>query len=145
MRIYMDCCCLGRPFDDLTQDRIYLEAEAVLSIISRCERNDWTLIASGALDFELSRITDEDLLEQIQSIYSVAKERVKISPDAEQRAAVLQTQGLRPFDSLHIALAEKCNADIFLTTDARLLRAASRENFNVRAENPAIWLMEVTA
>ena len=145
MRIYMDCCCLGRPFDDLTQDRIYLEAEAVLSIISRCERNEWTLIASGALDFELSRITDEDLQVQIQSIYSVAKERVKISPDAEQRAAVLQTQGLKPFDSLHVALAEKCNADIFLTTDTRLLKVSSRENFKIRAENPAIWLMEVTA
>ena len=145
MRIYMDCCCLGRPFDDLTQDRIYLEAEAVLSIISRCERNGWTLIASGALDFELSRITDEDLFEQIQAIYSVATERVKISPDAERRAIVLQTQGLRPFDSLHIALAEKCNADIFLTTDKQLLKVASRENFNIRVENPTIWLMEVTA
>ena len=144
MRIYMDCCCLGRPFDDLTQDRIYLEAEAALSIISRCERNEWTLIASGALDYELSRITDESLLEKIQSIYSVAKERVKISPYAEQRAAVLQTQGLRPFDSLHVALAEKCNADIFLTTDTRLLKVAGRENFNIRVENPAIWLMEVT-
>ena len=31
MRIYMDVCCLGRPFDDLTQGRVYLEAEAVLS------------------------------------------------------------------------------------------------------------------
>ena len=144
MRICMDCYCLGRPFDDLTQDRIYLEAEAVLSIISRCERYDWTLIASGALDFELSRIMDEDLLEQIQSIYSVARERVKISPDAEQRAAVLQTQGLKPFDSLHVALAEKCNADIFLTTDVRLLKAASRGNFYVRAENPVNWLLEVT-
>ena len=145
MRIYMDCCCLGRPFDDLSQDRIYLEAEAVLSIISRCEKGEWTLIASGALDFELSRITDDDLLEQIHTIYSVARERVKISPDAEQRAAILQSQGLRPFDSLHVALAEKCNADIFLTTDARLLKVAIRENFHVRVENPTIWLMEVTA
>ena len=145
MRIYMDCCCLGRPFDDLSHDRIYLEAEAVLSIISRCEKGEWMLIASGALDFELSRITDKDLMEQILAIYSVAKERVKISPDAERRAAILQSQGLRPFDSLHVALAEECNADIFLTTDARLLKVASREGFNVRVENPATWLMEVIA
>ena len=145
MRIYMDCCCLGRPFDDLSQDRIYLEAEAVLSIVSRCEKGEWTMIASGALDFELSRVPDEDLLAQIHAIYSIANERVKISPDAEQRADELQSQGLRPFDSLHVALAENCNADIFLTTDARLLKVASREKLNVRVENPAIWLMEVTA
>ena len=104
MRIYMDCCCLSRPYDDLTQDRIYLEAEAVLSVVSRCEKSEWTLIASGALDFELSRITDKILFEQILSIYSVAKERVKISPTAEQRAAILQNYGLKPFDSLHVAL-----------------------------------------
>ena len=145
MRIYMDCCCLGRPFDDLSHDRIYLEAEAVLSIILRCEKGEWALIASGALDYELSRITDENLFEQIQTIYSVAKERIKISSDAEQRAEILQSLGLRPFDSLHIALAEKCNADVFLTTDVRLLKVASRERFNVRVENPTIWLMEVTA
>ena len=145
MRIYMDCCCLSRPFDDLTQDRIYLEEEAVLSIVSRCEKGEWTLIASGALDFELSRIADESLLEQIQAVYSVAKERDKISPDAERRASALQSQGLRPFDSLHVALAEKCNADVFLTTDARLLKVSNRANFNIRVENPIIWLMEVTA
>ena len=138
----MDCCCLGRPFDDLSQDRIYLEAEAVLSIVSRCEKGEWTMIASGALDFELSRIPDEDLLTQIHAIYSVANERVIISPDAEQRAEELQSQGLRT--SLHVALAEYCNADIFLT-NTRLLRVASREKFSVRVENPAIWLMEVTA
>ena len=143
MRIYMDCCCLGRPFDDLSQDRIYLEAEAVLSIVTRCEKGEWTMIASGALDFELSLIPDEDLLTQIHAIYSVANVRVIISKDAEQRAEELQSQGLRT--SLHVALEEYCNADIFLTTDARLLKVASREKFSVRVENPAIWLMEVTA
>ena len=116
-----------------------------MSIVSRCEKGEWTMIASGALDFELSRIPDEDLLAQIHAIYSVANERVKISSDAEQRANELQNQGLRPFDSLHVALAESCNADIFLTTDARLLKVADREKLNVRVENPAIWLMEVTA
>jgi len=25
MQLYMDVCCLNRPFDDLTQDRIYLD------------------------------------------------------------------------------------------------------------------------
>jgi hypothetical protein len=30
MKIYLDNCCLNRPFDDLSQDRVYLEAEAIL-------------------------------------------------------------------------------------------------------------------
>jgi hypothetical protein len=30
LRIYLDACCLNRPFDDQTQERIRLESEAVL-------------------------------------------------------------------------------------------------------------------
>lgn len=26
MRIYMDACCLNRPFDDQTQDKVRIEA-----------------------------------------------------------------------------------------------------------------------
>ena len=29
MRLYLDACCFNRPFDDLSQIRIRLEAEAV--------------------------------------------------------------------------------------------------------------------
>ena len=34
-RVYFDACCLNRPFDDQTQDRIRLESEAVLLIMSQ--------------------------------------------------------------------------------------------------------------
>ncbi|WP_420642969.1 hypothetical protein [Candidatus Leptofilum sp.] len=29
MKIYLDVCCLNRPFDDQTQDRMRLETEAI--------------------------------------------------------------------------------------------------------------------
>lgn len=31
MKVYLDACCLNRPFDDQTQGRIRLEAEAFCS------------------------------------------------------------------------------------------------------------------
>jgi hypothetical protein len=34
-RIYLDVCCLNRPFDDQRQDRIRLEAEAIERILDR--------------------------------------------------------------------------------------------------------------
>ena len=40
-RIYLDVCCLNRPFDDQRQDHIRLEAEAVLLILGRCEAREW--------------------------------------------------------------------------------------------------------
>lgn len=39
MKIYLDCCSLRRPFDDKSQPRIAVEAEAVLVILSLCESN----------------------------------------------------------------------------------------------------------
>ena len=33
MRVYLDICCLKRPFDDQSQPRIHLEAEAVLALL----------------------------------------------------------------------------------------------------------------
>jgi hypothetical protein len=31
-KIYLDVCCLNRPFDDLRQDRVQFESDAVLGI-----------------------------------------------------------------------------------------------------------------
>ena len=143
MRIYMDVCCLNRPSDDLSQDRVYLEAEAVLSVVSRCEKSEWSLIASGVIDYELSNISNTDRLEQTQTLYSAAKERITMNEAAETRAAFFHQSGIKPLDSLHLALAEENGVDVFLTTDDRLLRAAKRLNVQIKVMNPVLWLMEV--
>ena len=143
MRVYMDVCCLNRPFDDLSQDRIYLEAEAILSIIARCERGEWILMASGIIEYELSKMIDMDKSAQVQILYGAAHERIKLTEEAEQRAAFFQQNGLKPFDSLHLALAETNEADVFLTTDDRLLRSAAKLALRIKAANPVSWLMEV--
>ncbi len=49
IRIYLDACCLNRPFDDQTQARIRLEAEAVLIILTQCQMGDWEWIGSDRL------------------------------------------------------------------------------------------------
>jgi len=59
------------------------------------------------------------------------------------RAKELHTANLKPFDALHIASAEYGKADVFLTTDKRLINAAKRVSIKVKVSNPAIWLMEV--
>ena len=40
MRVYLDVCCLNRPFDDQSQDRIKLETDAVLSILDNCQTGE---------------------------------------------------------------------------------------------------------
>ena len=143
MRIYMDVCCLNRPFDDLSQDRVYLEAEAILSIISRCEKADWILVASGIIEYELSNFSDAGKLEQVQMLYAVSKEKIQLTEQAEKRAAFFQKNGLKPLDSLHLALAETGGTDVFLTTYDRLLRTAKKMDVSIKIANPVFWLMEV--
>ena len=139
----MDVCCLNRPFDDLSQDRVYLEAEAVLSIISHCEKGEWTLISSGIIDYELSKLSEMDRWEQVQTLCAVASERIMLTAQAEQCAVSFQQRGLKPFDSLHLALAETSEVDVFLTTDDRLLQTAIGMNLKIKVANPVSWLMEV--
>ena len=140
----MDACCLNRPFDDLSQDRPNLEAEAILSIISRCDSGEWVLVMSGAIEYELSRLPDADRLDQVKTLCATARERIKLTEQAERRAGFFQQKGIGAFDAVHLALAESSQVDVFLTTDDRLLRKAKKTGINIRVANPVSWLMEVT-
>lgn len=52
--------------------------------------------------------------------------------------------GFKPFDALHLALAEQGGADIFLTVDDQLIRLANRLEGKIRVpvSNPLTWIGE---
>ena len=52
MRVYLDNCCLNRPFDDQRQMRVRLEAEATLCIQEHIRSGTLELVWSYMLDFE---------------------------------------------------------------------------------------------
>jgi hypothetical protein len=64
MKIYLDVCCLNRPYDDQTQDRIHLESEAVIAIFRHIEQGEWIWVSSGVVNYELSRTTDQERLQR---------------------------------------------------------------------------------
>jgi hypothetical protein len=66
MRIYLDVCCMNRPFDDRRQERIRLESEAILSILTRCQTGDFTLLKSEVTDIEILKIPDRDRREKVR-------------------------------------------------------------------------------
>ena len=145
MKIYLDVCCLNRPFDDQTQDRIHLESEAVLRILEHCQIGKWQLIGSEVIDFEISKIPDAERRHKVDSLASLAKFGVTVDEEVEERALILEKAGIKSVDALHLACAEKTEADIFLTTDDRLLQNVFRNNklTKIRLDNPINWLMEV--
>ncbi|WP_017720800.1 hypothetical protein [Kamptonema formosum] len=144
--IYLDACCLNRPFDDQNQARIALETRAILTILSECQSGQWKLIASAALDAELAQTPDLDRLNNVKAILRIAKIKVISSQWIEDRSIELVKLGFSGYDATHIASAERSRADIFLSTDDRLIKKAKLhiKLLNVPANNPVQWLMSVT-
>jgi len=142
-KIYLDVCCLNRPFDDQSQDRIRLEAEAVIIILARIEAKNWTLIGSEIIDFELSRIPDEEKRQKVKILSTLAEDYIVVTEEVEERAIELEGLGFGSYDALHIACAEKARADIFLTTDDKLLRKAKNTKLDVKVKSPIEWILEV--
>ena len=143
MKIYMDVCSYNRPFDNQEQDRIYLEAEAVLSILNHCHEGGWVLVGSNVIDFEVSNMTKLTKKEKVMELCSIAREKVVVTSEIEKRVVEIQQIGIKPFDSFHIALAESAGADIFLTTDDKLIKLSRKILLNVKVENPLNWVAEV--
>lgn len=145
-RIYLDVCCLNRPFDDQTQLRIHLETEAVLAILQKCEKNQWKLINSAALEAEIAQISDSEHLQQVRIALKLSRIRVSDSPSLQARTIQLVKFGFSFYDAAHIASAEKSQADILLSTDDRLVKLAKRlvDAIIVKVENPLKWLTEIT-
>ena len=70
---------------------------------------------------------------------------ITVDRGIEVRAVKLEESGFKSFDALHIACAEKGDADILLTTDDGLLRKAAQRVSNLKVEirNPLEWVTEV--
>ena len=56
MKIYLDVCCLNRPFDDHTEDKIHLESEVIITILSHIFDKKWEMMGSDIIDFEIFQI-----------------------------------------------------------------------------------------
>ena len=145
-RIYLDVCCLNRPFDDQEQDRVRLESEAVLLILKHCETGEWRWVSSPVVHHEVDAIPNRDRRHRINTILKKASEHVPLSNAAVERGEEVKGLGIKTYDALHVACAEHARAEVLLTTDDRFLRAAVRNThqLRVRVENPLTWLQEVS-
>ena len=144
MKIYLDACCWNRPFDDYSQSRVHLEAEAVLSILEMVESRKVEIISSDIVDDEISQNPDRERREKVELLLKAASSYISLTATIEKRAEELQKRNIPPHDALHLASAESAQADYFLTTDDNLLRRAARNQaaLKVKIENPAKWLIQ---
>ena len=140
----MDACCFNRPFDDQRQNRIRLESEAIILIIERMHNKEWEWVGSDVLLAELESTPDIEKRRYLMELAEWVHLHVELTEHLIARATELEHLGLKSFDAMHIACAESAQADVFLTTDDKLLKTALRErdNLYVTTANPLSWLTE---
>jgi predicted nucleic acid-binding protein len=126
VKIYLDLCCLKRPFDDATVLRNHLEAEAVTAILKAVEVGGHTFVRSVAQDAENAHNPEPDRRARVAEWLSAHALPASHPSVVEARRAELSRHGFGPLDASHLAWAEELSADVFVTTDDRLRARASR-------------------
>jgi len=142
-RVYLDICCLKRPFDLQVDPVVRLQTEAILSLLA-LEGNDVEFIRSTAMMLENSLNPVHDRREAVDAWLSLGARDV-LNDLVEGRIEELVALGFKSFDAFHIASAELSQASAFVTVDSRLLRNAARHDadINVRVVDPIRLLEEL--
>ncbi|MGB7159833.1 MAG: hypothetical protein WBD40_17330 [Tepidisphaeraceae bacterium] len=120
MLIYLDMCCLKRPFDDQSQPRIRIEAEAVLGLLAM-ESDQVGFVRSAALVLENDLNPVRERAARVAQWLSARPIwRPSDAAAMQARVAELTALGFKNFDALHVASAEGAGAALLGTVDDRL-------------------------
>ena len=124
LKIYLDNCCYGRPFDDLSQEKIKNEAMAKMYIQSLVKYKSLVLYSSYMLSLEINEIPFENNKEHILRFLDDYSEYF-ISQERESEMLPLTNEimatGIKLKDAVHLACSITAECDYFITTDKRVL------------------------
>jgi hypothetical protein len=145
--IYLDTCSIQRPLDDKSQPRIYLEAEAILTIFSLVEAGELNLLSSDGLRFEISRIANINRKSEAEILLKLASSVAPLKPSTKLLSEQIIAIGVKPFDALHTAIAIENHAHYFCTCDDKLLKKLRLLTLEetTRFVSPLELVLEVTS
>ena len=144
LKLYLDNCCYNRPFDDLTQEKNNLEAQAIKVIIDKYWKDEFEIYTSDALVIEMNNIKDQIKRAKVLEVYNKLNLiNIPFSNNIIKRASEIRQYNIKNMDSLHIAYAESSNIDYFVTTDRLLINASNKADLKVKVINPINFIMEV--
>ena len=147
MTIYLDMCCLKRPFDDQTQPRIALETAAVLAILQAVADGRAKAVRSLAHQLENSRNPDSRRAGAVNAWLNTLNPIESTPRSVAKRVRRLTAAGFEPMDAYHLAWAEYLRADVLATTDDGFLSRFSRfgDIMETRVLNPVTLAGELVA
>ena len=143
LRIYLDMCCYNRPYDDQSQMRIAMEAQAKIYIQDMIKEKKLKLITSymlryecGSNPFPMRRDTILDFIDKNAFGY-IGDERKAV---IEEKAAEIMKTGVKFKDACHVASAIYAECGYFISTDKRLLKYQSKE---IKMVTPIEFVVEI--
>jgi hypothetical protein len=125
LRLYLDMCCLCRPFDVHPEAKVKLEGESMLSIFNLILSGRVELVWSDILSAENAANRNVIQRTHVGRWASRSVETIGYSPDIESMSASIRESGIKRMDSLHVSCAIAGGCHFFVTTDRRLLNYRS--------------------
>ena len=145
LKLYLDNCCYNRPFDDLTNQKNYIESQAIIVILDLYKKDKLDIYKSKILDYEISQMKNITKKNKILDVYSsIQSNYIDTTNEIIDRAKELKKYNIKEKDALHIAYAEYGNLDYFITVDKILINATSKvKDLKIKVMNPIEFIMEV--
>jgi predicted nucleic acid-binding protein len=129
-------------FDDQSQLRVALEAEAVLQVIQLTEQGRVELLASEMLLVETEQNPNPRRRRFATEVLGLASDIVEVDSEIESRARAYNKAGIGPADALHLASAVEAGADVLCTTDDQFLRRSREVDTGSTRVLPPIELID---
>ena len=146
LKVYLDNCCLNRPFDDLSIGNNKNEASAKMFIQSLIKYKNIELYYSFVSQAEIEENPFDDIKAAIMDFIEtnatafVGENRLD---EVKAIADKIMSTGIKPKDAAHIACAIFAGCDYFISTDKRLLKYQTNK---IKLINPIefmdIWRAE---
>lgn len=127
--VYFDNCCYNRPYDDQSQLKVHLEAEAKLHIQRLITEKKLNLVYSFISEYENSNNPYNVRKSSIFDFFKNASVFVDYSylEEVTALAAEIAATGVKKMDAYQVPSAIIGKADYFLTTDKRVLKYSTEK------------------
>ncbi len=149
MRIYFDNCAYNRPYDDLSNWEVNLEAQTKIKIQEMVRSGDYELVTSEMSLYELDNGPDATRKANIRAYmeeYSSVHVGPKRNGEVQSLAREIMNVGVKYKDACHAASALIADCDYLISTDYRFIkRFRSYRTEKLRAVTPQIFCDEMEA
>ena len=122
MKLYVDMCVWKRPFDDQSDDRIWIESQAAIRIFDLAHSGDIQVFVSMALTLENDRNPKAWRRHRVATLMASFGRPMPLTDAILLRAYDIRGLGFMDMDALHLAFAEDLKANYFVTTDDMILK-----------------------